>query len=158
MAFCLQALQQYLDSGKALPFPDGILINSQTQPTFIGDLGCSLAPFYHLKDAYKFLSVTVLFTMSLFFCIFRENLHVQDFKYRVVDILQLSDSRPYDEASWGWRISCGSEHVWFFRRAHWPIVICPSYLGSSCKGLLRYCIYTLYEEDCSHSYGSVTLQ
>ncbi|KAE9449767.1 hypothetical protein C3L33_18341, partial [Rhododendron williamsianum] len=34
-----KALQQFLDSGKALPFPDGVLINSQTQPTFTGDLG-----------------------------------------------------------------------------------------------------------------------
>ncbi|XP_057481579.1 L-ascorbate oxidase homolog [Actinidia eriantha] len=32
-------LQQYLDSGKSLPFPDGILINSLTQPSFSGDQG-----------------------------------------------------------------------------------------------------------------------
>lgn len=31
--------QQYLDSGKSLPFPDGILINGQTQSTFSGDPG-----------------------------------------------------------------------------------------------------------------------
>ncbi|KAH7851461.1 hypothetical protein Vadar_011945 [Vaccinium darrowii] len=31
--------QQYLDLGKSLPFPDGILINGQTQNTFSGDQG-----------------------------------------------------------------------------------------------------------------------
>ncbi|XAR57827.1 L-ascorbate oxidase [Bertholletia excelsa] len=34
-----KALQGYLDSGKSLPFPDGILINGQTQSTFNGDQG-----------------------------------------------------------------------------------------------------------------------
>ncbi|XP_057500611.1 L-ascorbate oxidase homolog [Actinidia eriantha] len=34
-----KALQQYLDSGKSLPFPDGILINGQTHSTFSGDQG-----------------------------------------------------------------------------------------------------------------------
>ncbi|MBA0724656.1 hypothetical protein Golax_021331, partial [Gossypium laxum] len=32
-------LQQSLDSGKPLPFPDGILINGQTQSTFSGEQG-----------------------------------------------------------------------------------------------------------------------
>ncbi|KAG2278087.1 hypothetical protein Bca52824_060642 [Brassica carinata] len=34
-----KTLQQRLDSGGALPFPDGILINGQTQTTFTGDQG-----------------------------------------------------------------------------------------------------------------------
>ncbi|CAL5326285.1 unnamed protein product [Camellia sinensis] len=34
-----KALQQFLDSGKSLPFPDGILINGKTQSTFSGDQG-----------------------------------------------------------------------------------------------------------------------
>ncbi|KAL6993692.1 hypothetical protein U1Q18_011804 [Sarracenia purpurea var. burkii] len=34
-----KALQQYLDSGKSLPFPDGILINGQGRSTFSGDQG-----------------------------------------------------------------------------------------------------------------------
>ncbi|KAM7507032.1 hypothetical protein LguiA_017485 [Lonicera macranthoides] len=32
-------IQQYLDSGKSLPFPDGVLINGQAQSTFSGDQG-----------------------------------------------------------------------------------------------------------------------
>ncbi|XP_052197397.1 L-ascorbate oxidase homolog [Diospyros lotus] len=32
-------LRQYLDSGKSLPFPNGVLINGQTQSTFTGDQG-----------------------------------------------------------------------------------------------------------------------
>ncbi|CAA0840921.1 SKU5 similar 17 [Striga hermonthica] len=32
-------LQQILDSGKPLPFPDGLLINGQGQPSFTGDQG-----------------------------------------------------------------------------------------------------------------------
>ncbi|KAK8687765.1 hypothetical protein V6N13_086562 [Hibiscus sabdariffa] len=34
-----QALQQSLDTGNPLPFPDGVLINGQTQSTFSGDQG-----------------------------------------------------------------------------------------------------------------------
>ncbi|XWS29372.1 hypothetical protein CRYUN_Cryun24cG0023900 [Craigia yunnanensis] len=34
-----KALQQSLDSGKSLPFPNGVLINGQTQTTFSGDQG-----------------------------------------------------------------------------------------------------------------------
>ncbi|KAG8367057.1 hypothetical protein BUALT_Bualt16G0032800 [Buddleja alternifolia] len=34
-----KALQQILDSGKPLPFPDGILINGQSQSSFSGDQG-----------------------------------------------------------------------------------------------------------------------
>ncbi|KAI5665895.1 hypothetical protein M9H77_15748 [Catharanthus roseus] len=34
-----KALQQTLDSGKPLPFPDGVLINGRTQTTFSGDQG-----------------------------------------------------------------------------------------------------------------------
>lgn len=34
-----QGLQQYLDSGRSLPFPDGILVNGQTRTTFSGDQG-----------------------------------------------------------------------------------------------------------------------
>ncbi|XP_010547509.1 PREDICTED: L-ascorbate oxidase homolog [Tarenaya hassleriana] len=34
-----KTLQQRLDSGSPLPFPDGILINGQTQTTFTGDQG-----------------------------------------------------------------------------------------------------------------------
>ncbi|KAL2522796.1 SKU5 similar 17 [Forsythia ovata] len=34
-----KALQQILDSGKALPFPNGLLINGQTQSSFSGDQG-----------------------------------------------------------------------------------------------------------------------
>ncbi|KAL2528504.1 SKU5 similar 17 [Forsythia ovata] len=34
-----KALQKTLDSGKPLPFPDGILINGQTQSSFSGDQG-----------------------------------------------------------------------------------------------------------------------
>ncbi|KAK9948792.1 hypothetical protein M0R45_004354 [Rubus argutus] len=34
-----KALQQSLDSGKSLPFPDGVLINGQASTTFSGDLG-----------------------------------------------------------------------------------------------------------------------
>ncbi|KAK2999588.1 hypothetical protein RJ639_023493 [Escallonia herrerae] len=34
-----KALQQYLDSGRTLPFPDGVLINGQTQSSFSGDQG-----------------------------------------------------------------------------------------------------------------------
>ncbi|GKU99021.1 hypothetical protein SLEP1_g11936 [Rubroshorea leprosula] len=34
-----KALQQSLDSGKTLPFPDGVLINGQTTATFSGDQG-----------------------------------------------------------------------------------------------------------------------
>ncbi|OMO56753.1 Multicopper oxidase, type 1 [Corchorus capsularis] len=34
-----KTLQQTLDSGKSLPFPDGVLINGQTQNTFTGDQG-----------------------------------------------------------------------------------------------------------------------
>lgn len=34
-----KVLQQTLDSGNPLPFPDGILINGQTRPTFSGDQG-----------------------------------------------------------------------------------------------------------------------
>lgn len=37
--WCLQALQQSLDSGKSLPFPDGVLINGQASTTFSGDQG-----------------------------------------------------------------------------------------------------------------------
>ncbi|KAK8268227.1 hypothetical protein V6Z12_D11G052500 [Gossypium hirsutum] len=34
-----KTLQQSLESGKSMPFPDGVLINGQTQATFTGDLG-----------------------------------------------------------------------------------------------------------------------
>lgn len=34
-----KTLQQYLDSGKPLPFPDGVLINGQAHTTFNGDQG-----------------------------------------------------------------------------------------------------------------------
>ncbi|MBA0599510.1 hypothetical protein Gorai_005727, partial [Gossypium raimondii] len=34
-----KTLQQSLDSGKPLPFPDGVLINGQTQSTFSGEQG-----------------------------------------------------------------------------------------------------------------------
>ncbi|KAK4710359.1 hypothetical protein R3W88_004872 [Solanum pinnatisectum] len=34
-----KALRQILDSGKSLPFPDGLLINGQKQSTFTGDQG-----------------------------------------------------------------------------------------------------------------------
>lgn len=34
-----KVLQQYLDSGKSLPFPHGVLINGQTRSTFSGDQG-----------------------------------------------------------------------------------------------------------------------
>ncbi|XP_039009257.1 L-ascorbate oxidase homolog [Hibiscus syriacus] len=34
-----KTLQQFLDSGKPLPFPDGVLINGQTQTTFRGEHG-----------------------------------------------------------------------------------------------------------------------
>lgn len=34
-----KTLQAYLDSGKTLPFPDGVLINGQTYSTFSGDQG-----------------------------------------------------------------------------------------------------------------------
>ncbi|XP_023743287.1 L-ascorbate oxidase homolog [Lactuca sativa] len=34
-----KGLQQYLDSGRSLPFPDGILVNGQTRTTFSGDQG-----------------------------------------------------------------------------------------------------------------------
>ncbi|KAJ6990165.1 L-ascorbate oxidase [Populus alba x Populus x berolinensis] len=34
-----KTLQAYLDSGRALPFPDGVLINGQTYSTFSGDQG-----------------------------------------------------------------------------------------------------------------------
>lgn len=37
--YLLQALQQSLDSGKSLPFPDAVLINGQTQTTFSGEQG-----------------------------------------------------------------------------------------------------------------------
>lgn len=34
-----KGLQQYLESGRSLPFPDGILVNGQTRTTFSGDQG-----------------------------------------------------------------------------------------------------------------------
>ncbi|MBA0589253.1 hypothetical protein Gorai_018009 [Gossypium raimondii] len=34
-----KTLQQSLESGKSMPFPDGVLINGQTQATFTGDQG-----------------------------------------------------------------------------------------------------------------------
>ncbi|KAJ0096807.1 hypothetical protein Patl1_28774 [Pistacia atlantica] len=34
-----KTLQQTLDSGKSLPFPDGVLINGQAHTTFSGDQG-----------------------------------------------------------------------------------------------------------------------
>ncbi|KAJ0040817.1 hypothetical protein Pint_28125 [Pistacia integerrima] len=34
-----KTLQQTLDSGKSLPFPDGVLINGQAHTTFTGDQG-----------------------------------------------------------------------------------------------------------------------
>ncbi|KAJ9562315.1 hypothetical protein OSB04_007475 [Centaurea solstitialis] len=34
-----KGLQQYLESGRTLPFPDGILVNGQTRTTFSGDQG-----------------------------------------------------------------------------------------------------------------------
>ena len=39
--WCWQTLQQTLDSGKPLPFPDGVLINGQTSSSFSGDQGYS---------------------------------------------------------------------------------------------------------------------
>ncbi|KAL6961569.1 hypothetical protein U1Q18_039342, partial [Sarracenia purpurea var. burkii] len=41
-----KVLQRKLDSGKSLPFPDGILINAQIQPTFSGDQG----NFFHKEN------------------------------------------------------------------------------------------------------------
>ncbi|KAK8637370.1 hypothetical protein V6N13_064792 [Hibiscus sabdariffa] len=47
-----KTLQQSLDSGMPLPFPDGVLINGQTQTTFSGDQGscrfdCNTYSFGH---------------------------------------------------------------------------------------------------------------
>lgn len=42
VSWWLQILRQTLDSGKSLPFPDGVLINGQGHTTFNGDQGCLL--------------------------------------------------------------------------------------------------------------------
>lgn len=39
--FNLQTLQRFLDSGRSLPSPDGVLINGQAHSTFSGDQGHS---------------------------------------------------------------------------------------------------------------------
>lgn len=39
MSSCCQGLRQYLDAGKSLTFPDGVLINGQTQSSYSGDQG-----------------------------------------------------------------------------------------------------------------------
>lgn len=64
-----QGLQQYLDSGKSLTFPDGILVNGQTGATFSGDQGHFLhwqSVCLTLKAEVNICVVTLLY-FELFF-------------------------------------------------------------------------------------------
>ncbi|KAK6128918.1 hypothetical protein DH2020_037357 [Rehmannia glutinosa] len=63
-----KGLQQILDSGKPLPFPDGILINGQGRPSFSGDQEVEgshvLQNIYDSLDIHVGQSVTVLVTLN----------------------------------------------------------------------------------------------
>lgn len=49
----LQTLRQNLDSGKSLPFPDGVIINGQPHATFTGDQGNSFKHYFAITLCYK---------------------------------------------------------------------------------------------------------
>lgn len=149
VSWWLQILRQTLDSGKSLPFPDGVLINGQGHTTFSGDQGCILHLAKHFCDSLKnkVHSInTSLPTIVPFFFFFasRKNLHVQDIKCGLIDLIQLQDSGPYNEASWGWRISYNSKHLWLTWRTCGSICFCLSNLKSASKGLLHCCIHSVY--------------
>ncbi|KAG2278085.1 hypothetical protein Bca52824_060640 [Brassica carinata] len=55
-----KTLQQRLDSGGVLPFPDGMLINGQTQTTFTGDQGEFIKPLSCPKNCFLWLTSCVL--------------------------------------------------------------------------------------------------
>ncbi|KAK6116286.1 hypothetical protein DH2020_049962 [Rehmannia glutinosa] len=63
-----KGLQQILDSGKPLPFPEGILINGQGRPSFSGDQEVEgshvLQNIYDSLDIHVGQSVTVLVTLN----------------------------------------------------------------------------------------------
>ena len=59
-----KTLQQRLDSGGVLPFPDGMLINGQTQTSFTGDQGEFIKPLICLKK--KLFLVLYVMCLKIF--------------------------------------------------------------------------------------------
>lgn len=83
-----KTLQQRLDSGGVLPFPDGMLINGQTQTSFTGDQGEFIKPLSCLKKKNCFLSFTSCVLKS-----FREDLHVENLQCWVIEHFQFQNPR-----------------------------------------------------------------
>lgn len=74
--YIMQVLQGSLDSGKSLPFPDGILINGQAKTSFTGDQGNLVISFEESTGFYPFVKrKTRMMKQLVFFVMFFQARH-----------------------------------------------------------------------------------
>lgn len=120
-----------LDSGKDLPFPDGILINGRGQygNTFTVEQGVSR--FLVEVNTGEMVFLTHDFLM------FRQNVSVSGLECGVGDVVEREDSRPCDAAGGGGRFTHPAEHLLLLRSPFGPVLLVPRHGRSTTHGLLH---------------------